>query len=245
MEHIEPLESDYNAVQIQSSADQHLFVVDNDYSDPLLVNGQRGVPVNLRQSADSGARIAISTRIRKSPYWHLSQRHGCYAYEVYNHMYHPRAYVKPEDGGLLKEYEYLTNDVTLWNVAVERQIQIKGPDALAFANLLVTRDLTDKCKVNQARYVILCNEHGGINNPVLLRVAEDEIWLSISDSDGCCGRRALTTRPATTCRSPNWMWRRCRFRGRGPKRSCRNSWATACWTSPITACGRPHSAAWT
>src|SRR5680860_372467 len=184
MEHIEPLESDYNAVQIQSSADQHLFVVDNDYSDPLLVNGQRGVPVNLRQSADSGARIAISTRIRKSPYWHLSQRHGCYAYEVYNHMYHPRAYVKPEDGGLLKEYEYLTNDVTLWNVAVERQIQIKGPDALAFANLLVTRDLTDKCKVNQARYVILCNEHGGIiNDPVLLRVAEDEIWLSISDSD--------------------------------------------------------------
>ncbi|MEJ2760872.1 MAG: aminomethyltransferase family protein, partial [Gammaproteobacteria bacterium] len=36
----------------------------------------------------------------------------------------------------------------------------------------------------QARYVILCNERGGIiNDPVLLRVAEDEIWLSISDSD--------------------------------------------------------------
>ncbi|MGI8740852.1 MAG: glycine cleavage T C-terminal barrel domain-containing protein [Gammaproteobacteria bacterium] len=184
MEHIEPVESDYSTVVTQAGADPHLVVVDDVYSDRLLVNGQRGVPVNLRQSGDSGARIAISTRIRKSPYWHLSQRHGCYAYEVYNHMYHPRAYVKPEDGGLLKEYVYLTNDVTLWNVAVERQLQIKGPDALAFANLLVTRELTDKCKVNQARYVILCNEHGGIiNDPVLLRVAEDEIWLSISDSD--------------------------------------------------------------
>ncbi|MGH8503962.1 MAG: glycine cleavage T C-terminal barrel domain-containing protein [Gammaproteobacteria bacterium] len=187
MEHIEPAESDYNAAQPQSSTDPRLVVVDDgysDHSDRLLVNGQRRVPINLLQSGDSTARMAFSTRIRKSPYWHLSQRHGCYAYEVYNHMYHPRGYVKPEDGGLLKEYEYLTKDVTLWNVAVERQIQIKGPDALAFANLLVTRDLTDKCKVNQARYVILCNERGGIiNDPVLLRVAEDEIWLSISDSD--------------------------------------------------------------
>ncbi len=69
-------------------------------------------------------------------------------------------------------------------MAVERQIQIKGPDALAFIDLLVTRDMKKKAHVNQARYVILCNEEGGIiNDPVLLRVAEDEIWLSISDSD--------------------------------------------------------------
>lgn len=144
----------------------------------------RHVPVNLRQSGNSDARMLISTRVRKSPYWHLSERHGCYAYTVYNHVYHPRAYVPMEEGGLIKEHEYLTNDVTMWNVAVERQIQVKGPDALAFANFLVTRDLTVKCPVNQARYVILCDEKGGIiNDPVLLRVAEDEFWFSISDSD--------------------------------------------------------------
>lgn len=145
---------------------------------------RRRVPLNLRQSGDSDARMLIYTRERKSPYWHLSERHGCWAYTIYNHMYHPRAYVRPEDGGLLKEYEYLTEHVTLWNVAVERQIQIKGPDALAFADLLVTRDLKRKCPVDQARYVILCDERGGIiNDPVLLRLAEDEIWLSIADSD--------------------------------------------------------------
>lgn len=171
------------------AADPHLVVVDDDYNvhtDNLLANGRRRVPINQRQSGDSNAKMLISTRVRKSPYWHLSERHGCFAYTVYNHMYHPRAYIKPEDGGLLEEYRYLTRHVTLWNVAVERQIQIKGPDALAFANLLVTRDLNEKCPVNQARYVILCNERGGIiNDPVLLRVAEDEIWLSISDSDVC------------------------------------------------------------
>lgn len=188
MDHTESLEAD--AIESAAPAtDSHLVVVDDDYSvqaDTLLANGRRRVPLNLRQSGDSNAKMLISTRVRKSPYWHLSERHGCYSYTVYNHMYHPRAYVRPEDGGLLKEYEYLTHDVTLWNVAVERQIQIKGSDALAFANLLVTRDLTEKCPVNQARYVILCNERGGIiNDPVLLRVAEDEIWLSISDSDVC------------------------------------------------------------
>ena len=150
----------------------------------MVQPAKRHVPINLRQSGDSAARMLISTRIRKSPYWHLSERHGCWAYTVYNHMYHPRAYVPLEEGGLIKEHEHLTRHVTLWNVAVERQIQIKGPDALAFTDLLVTRNLRKKCPVNQGRYVILCDEKGGIvNDPVLLRVAEDEFWLSISDSD--------------------------------------------------------------
>ena len=146
---------------------------------------KRRVPVNLRQSGGGdGAEILIYTRIRKGPFWHRSKAEGCYVYAVYNHIYHPRGYIRPEDGGLLKEYEYLTEHVTMWNVAVERQIQLKGPDALALADLLVTRDLRTKCPVDQARYVILCDEHGGIiNDPVLLRVAEDEIWISLADSD--------------------------------------------------------------
>lgn len=145
---------------------------------------ERNVPINLRQSGKGNARILISTRIRKSPYWHLSARAGCWAYTTYNHMYHPRAYVKLEDGGLMKEYEYLTQNVSMWDVAVERQIQIKGPDAANFVNLLITRDVHTKVPVNQARYVILCNQKGGIiNDPILLRVADDEFWFSISDSD--------------------------------------------------------------
>ena len=152
----------------------------------LVIDGlkRRRVPINLRQSGNSDARILISTRIRKSPWWHLSKAAGCWAYTTYNHLYHPRAYIRPEDGGLLEEYRYLTQHVSLWDVAVERQIQVKGPDAADFVNLLITRDVHALLPPMQARYVILCNQHGGvINDPVLLRVADDEFWFSISDSD--------------------------------------------------------------
>src|SRR5699024_1066462 len=86
-------------------------------------------------------------------------------------------------GGAMVEYEALVNHVTLWNVAVERQIQVKGPDAEAFVNFVITRDATKIPKM-RARYVILCNEAGGIlNDPVLLRIAEDDFWFSIAESD--------------------------------------------------------------
>lgn len=145
---------------------------------------RRRVPINLRQSGNSDAKMLISTRVRKSPYWHLSHQEGCWSYTVYNRIYHPRAYISLEDGGLLKEYDYIVNHVTMWNVAVERQIQVKGPDAADFVNLIITRDVHTKLKPGQGRYVILCNQYGGIiNDPVLLRIAEDEFWFSISDSD--------------------------------------------------------------
>ena len=105
-------------------------------------------------------------------------------------LHHLQPHVPPaglcaaEDGGLLEEYRFLTEHVTMWDVAVERQIQVKGPDAAAFVDLLITRDVHALLPPMQARYVILCNQHGGlINDPVLLRVAEDEFWFSISDSD--------------------------------------------------------------
>ena len=150
---------------------------------PSVDQSDRKVPINLRQSGPTPVELLISTRIRKSPYWHLSMAAGCWRAEVYNRVYHPRGYVKPDAGGAMVEYDALVNHVTMWNVAVERQIQVKGPDAEAFVNFVITRDAT-KIPVMRARYVILCNEAGGIlNDPVLLRVAEDEFWFSLSDSD--------------------------------------------------------------
>ena len=81
------------------------------------------------------------------------------------------------------EYDALVNHVTMWNVAVERQIRVQGPDAEAFVDFVITRDAT-KIPPMRARYVILCNEQGGIlNDPVLLRLSDDEFWFSLSDSD--------------------------------------------------------------
>ena len=152
----------------------------------LIIDGlkKRILPINLRQSGNSDAQMLISTRVRKSPWWHLAKAAGCRAYTTYNHVYHPRAYVRPEDGGLMAEYKTLTEHVSLWDVAVERQIQVKGPDAAAFVDYLITRNVHTRVPTMQARYVILCNQYGGIiNDPVLLRVADDEFWFSISDSD--------------------------------------------------------------
>ncbi len=150
---------------------------------PSVDQSDRLVPINLRQSGPTPVQMLIDTRVRKSPYWELAVEAGCWRAQVYNRMYHPRGYVRPEDGGMMVEYEALVNHVTMWNVAVERQIQVKGPDAEAFTNYVITRDAT-KIGVMKAKYVILCNEAGGIlNDPVLLRIAEDEFWFSISDSD--------------------------------------------------------------
>ena len=143
----------------------------------------RKVPYNLRQSGPTKVEMLISTRVRKSPFWHLSHEAGCWRATVYNRIYHPRGYVKPEDGGAMVEYDALVNRVTMWNVAVERQIRVKGPDAEAFTDFVITRDAT-KIEPMHGKYAILCNEKGGIlNDPVLLRLSEDEFWFSISDSD--------------------------------------------------------------
>lgn len=115
---------------------------------------------------------------KKSPFFQATLRAGCSAYDIYNHMLHPNTYDDP-----VTEYNALVNDVTLWDVGVERIVEISGPDATEFTNRLTCRDLT-KCEVMQAKYMIVTTPDGGIvNDPVLLRVAEDRWWMALSDSD--------------------------------------------------------------
>jgi glycine cleavage system aminomethyltransferase T len=122
--------------------------------------------------------ILLYTRLRRSPYFYASRQHGPKRYSVYNHFYHPRHYGDP-----LEEYWHLVNAVTMWDVGVERQIEISGPDAFTFANMMVPRDLT-KCKVSQCKYVFVTAADGGIiNDPVLLRLGENRFLLSLADSD--------------------------------------------------------------
>ena len=122
--------------------------------------------------------ILLYSRIRKSPFFYASRRHGVAMYSVYNHMYHPRHYGDP-----VGEYWQLLEGVTLWDVGVERQVEITGPDAFAFTNMLVARDLS-KCEVGQCKYVFVTAPDGGIiNDPVLLRIGEDHFWLSLADGD--------------------------------------------------------------
>src|SRR5512141_1527471 len=115
---------------------------------------------------------------RRSPYWQRTVEAGCTSWDLYNHMLIPTLY---DDDEL--EYRHLLEHVTLWDVAVERQVEITGPDAARFTQLLTPRDLS-KIQPGQCRYVVLCAPDGGIvNDPILLRLAEDRFWLSIADSD--------------------------------------------------------------
>ncbi|MGA2136327.1 MAG: glycine cleavage T C-terminal barrel domain-containing protein [Bryobacteraceae bacterium] len=122
--------------------------------------------------------IQRGARLRRSPFFEATLRAGCRAYTVYNHMFLPSYYDDP-----VNEYWHLLNEVTLWDVSVERQTEITGPDAFRFTSLLTPRDLS-KCHVGQGKYVLITTAEGGIvNDPVLLRLAEQHFWLAGADSD--------------------------------------------------------------
>jgi aminomethyltransferase len=115
---------------------------------------------------------------RRSPYWQRTVEAGCTSWDLYNHMLIPTLYDDDET-----EYWHLLNHVTLWDVAVERQVEITGPDAPAFTQLLTCRDLS-RCEVWQCKYAPIIAPSGGlVNDPILLRLGENHFWLSLADSD--------------------------------------------------------------
>ena len=119
-----------------------------------------------------------TTRVRPSPFYESAVAEGMVAANVYNRMIMPTSFGKPEE-----EYWRLINGVSQWDVGVERQVQLKGPDAGRLAQILSPRDLST-CKYGQGKYVPLRNHRGTvINDPILLKHADDLYWLSIADSD--------------------------------------------------------------
>ena len=122
--------------------------------------------------------FSFGTQVRKSPYSDSALRWGAQGFSVYNHMYIPRDFGDP-----VQNFWNLVNDAILCDVAVERQVEISGPDAAKFVQFMSCRDLS-KCKVGQCKYVLITDQDGGIiNDPILLKLAENQFWLSIADSD--------------------------------------------------------------
>ncbi len=122
--------------------------------------------------------LSIGSNTRKSPYFDATVVDGARSFYTYNHMLMPAHFGDPAG-----EYDRLLHGVAMWDVASERQVELRGKDAGALAQYLTGRDLTGT-KVGQGRYVPLCNYRGNvINDPVLLKLAEDRFWLSVGDSD--------------------------------------------------------------
>jgi aminomethyltransferase len=130
--------------------------------------------------------VQRGARNRRTPYYEATQRYGPKGFTVYNHMYFPIRFDSFE-----AEFDALLNRVTLWDVSVERCLEVSGPDGFRFAQLLTPRDLS-KCAVGQAKYVLICDADGGIvNDPVLTRMDQNTFWFALASSDALLFARGL------------------------------------------------------
>jgi glycine cleavage system aminomethyltransferase T len=133
--------------------------------------------------------VQRGARLKRSPFFEAEQRYSPRGYTVYNHTLFPINFDDFE-----AEYRHLLEHVTLWDVGVERNVEVKGPDGLRFAQLLTCRDLS-KCAVGQARYVLITAPDGGIlNDPVMLRLDENRFWFALADSDVLLYAKGLAAR---------------------------------------------------
>ena len=122
--------------------------------------------------------ITKSRRVRSTPFTSRIEKQGVTAYTVYNHMLLPAAFGSIEDS-----CEHLKKDVQVWDVAAERQVEIFGEDAANLVQLMTCRDLS-KSKIGRCYYCPIIDDNGNlVNDPVILKLAENRWWISIADSD--------------------------------------------------------------
>ncbi len=125
-------------------------------------------------------RLVHSMRYQKSPLFSSFKRLGATSFLWYNHLLHAVDFE-----GQTKEQEYwaIRNAATLWDVGVERPVEIDGPDGFVLMDLLTPRDMR-KCAIGQCKYTLITDENGCVvNDPVVLRLGENRFWLCPSDSD--------------------------------------------------------------
>ncbi|MEM7614906.1 MAG: dimethylsulfoniopropionate demethylase, partial [Pseudomonadota bacterium] len=122
--------------------------------------------------------LALSHRLRRTPFSEGVTAAGVKAYTVYNHMLLPTVFESIE-----ADYRHLKTKVQVWDVAAERQVELRGPDASRLMQMLTPRDLRGMLP-GQCYYVPIVDETGGmLNDPVALKLSEDRWWISIADSD--------------------------------------------------------------
>jgi len=122
--------------------------------------------------------INFSNRLRRSPFFERSHAAGAKAYTVYNHMLIAQWFRSPEE-----DYAHLKSAVQLWDVGGERQVEVKGLDAARLVQMTTPRDLS-RMADDQCYYIPMVDQAGRIlNDPVLVKVAEDRYWVSLADSD--------------------------------------------------------------
>ena len=122
--------------------------------------------------------ISVSKRTRLTPFTRRVEAAGVQAYMVYNHMLLPTLFTTRE-----QEYWHLCEHVQVWDVSVQRQVEVVGPDADQLVQLMTPRDLS-KTDLLQGKYAPICDDRGHIlNDPIIIKLEHNRWWLSIADSD--------------------------------------------------------------
>ena len=124
------------------------------------------------------ALLSPSRRVRRTPFSPGVEAAGVKAYTVYNRMLLPTVFESVE-----ADYHHLKKHVQVWDVACERQVELRGPDSAKLMQMLTPRDLRGMLP-GRCYYVPIVDETGGmLNDPVAVKLAEDRWWISIADSD--------------------------------------------------------------
>lgn len=127
----------------------------------------------------STSRLNMSRRIRRTPYTDRVEQVGVRGFSVVNHMLLPKAFQPTVE----EDYWHLRSHVQVWDVSCQRQVQIQGPDAARLVQWMTPRDIR-MCAVGQCIYVPIVDDQAGLlNDPVMLKLAEDQYWLSIAEED--------------------------------------------------------------
>ncbi|MDE0346863.1 MAG: dimethylsulfoniopropionate demethylase [Boseongicola sp.] len=123
--------------------------------------------------------LSFSRRLRRTPFTASVERAGVSKFSVVNHMLMPKSYGRSVE----EDYWHLREHVQIWDVACQRQVQVQGPDAAWLVQWMTPRDIS-LAKVGDRLYAPITDDTGGlVNDPVLLKLAEDRFWLSAADSD--------------------------------------------------------------
>ena len=122
--------------------------------------------------------LSCSIRLRRTPFSRRVEAAGVKAYTVYNHMLVPTVFRSVEE-----DYAHLKSAVQVWDVSCERQVEIAGPDARRLVQITTPRDLANMAE-DQCYYLPIVDERGAmLNDPVLIKLAEDRYWVSLADTD--------------------------------------------------------------
>ena len=122
--------------------------------------------------------IIKSRRIRSTPFTSRIEKQDVSGYSVYNHMLLPVFF-----GSVEEQYLHLKEHVQIWDVSVQREIEISGKDSKQLVQLMTCRDLTNS-KIGKCYYAPLVDNNGNlVNDPVIFKLEENKWRVCIADSD--------------------------------------------------------------